>query len=296
MQQPDSDGFVNITWPSRTIPHGGIFHTRRVEPSTHQQEFLKVLLEESKLTIQQRRDTALKLREQEKKQIPIAVEMPMVRPRTSKRRSLSAIRESGIYDMDPYKPLKRGEDREKLKEHLANTMAYGDSPEQVPPPPPRIPKPTPKIPTEKEKWNDLLTQIRERAEWLAEMEDLGQAEPYREVIHEQIAERLRALDALGIDSECSSVRSAFSTTRSREPPTARSQASDKNKGSAKSDKSTKSRGSKPDQTRTTPALPQEKQKSARSSGRSRAKNREKEENVAAYDRLTPLQYSPRRRV
>lgn len=65
----------------------------------------------------------------------------------------------------------------------------------------------------------MVTQIRERAEWLAEMEYLGQAGPHREIIKEQIAERMRALDALGIDSECSSARSAdsgFSTLRSRE--------------------------------------------------------------------------------
>lgn len=64
-------------------------------------------------------------------------------------------------------------------------------------------------------FSTVLTQIRERAEWLAEMEDLGHAEPHREIVHDQIAERMRALDALGIDSKCSSARSTdsgFSTT------------------------------------------------------------------------------------
>lgn len=65
----------------------------------------------------------------------------------------------------------------------------------------------------------MVTQIRERAEWLAEMEYLGQAGPHREIIKEQIAERMRALDALGIDIECSTARSSdsgFSTLRSKE--------------------------------------------------------------------------------
>lgn len=62
-----------------------------------------------------------------------------------------------------------------------------------------------------------MTQIRERAEWLAEMEVLGHAGPHRELIKDQIAERLRALDALGVDSKCSSARSTasgFSVLRS----------------------------------------------------------------------------------
>lgn len=41
MQRPDENGYVHINWPSKTIPHGGIFHTRTVEPSAAQQEFLK---------------------------------------------------------------------------------------------------------------------------------------------------------------------------------------------------------------------------------------------------------------
>lgn len=63
----------------------------------------------------------------------------------------------------------------------------------------------------------VVTQIRERTEWLAEMEYLGQAAPHREIIKDQIAERMRALDALGIDSECStpkSTMSGFSTRNS----------------------------------------------------------------------------------
>lgn len=56
----------------------------------------------------------------------------------------------------------------------------------------------------------VLTQIRERAEWLADMEDLGQAGPHRDLIKDQIAERMRALDALGVDSHCSSARSSAS--------------------------------------------------------------------------------------
>ncbi|XP_063824738.1 UPF0193 protein EVG1 homolog [Ostrinia nubilalis] len=288
MEKPDANGFVNINWPSKTIPHGGIFHSRTVQPSAEQQEFLRVLLEESKLSIAQRKKSALALREYDDKPQRAPPQMPLVRPRTSKRRSLSAIRESGAFEFEPVCPLKRGEDREKLKQRLANLMAYGDTPEQTPPAPPRLPKPKPKIPTNKETWHDLVTQIRERAEWLAEMEYLGEAGPHREIIKEQIAERMRALDALGIDSECSTARSTesgFSTLRSRE---------NLQKSSAvKSVRSTHSNGSqdksKPASVRSSRS--QEKPQPALRSGRKKTK----EENVAAYDKLSPLQYSPRRR-
>lgn len=52
----------------------------------------------------------------------------------------------------------------------------------------------------------VVTQIRERAEWLAEMEYLGEGAKHREIINEQIAERMRAMDALGIDSQCPTTR------------------------------------------------------------------------------------------
>lgn len=52
-----------------------------------------------------------------------------------------------------YCPLKRGEDREKLKERLANCMTYGDV-EQKPPAPPTLIKLKPKLPSKKEQWNN----------------------------------------------------------------------------------------------------------------------------------------------
>ncbi|CAH2235163.1 UPF0193 protein EVG1 homolog [Pararge aegeria] len=278
METPDANGFVNITWPSKSVPHGGIFHPRLVEPSTAQREFLKVLLEESKLTIAQRRKSAFQLREEKCKETPTTTSrVPLIRPGTSHRRSLSAIRESGALDVDHYRPSKRGEDREKLIEQLANRMTYGDAEQKPPAPPKALAKPVPKLPTKKDQWNDLLTQIRERAEWLAEMEVLGHAGPHRELIKDQIAERLRALDALGVDSQCSSARSiasGFSVLSNQ-----RSNCLEKSGKSAHSN-DTQASG--------------KKQKSNKK--RSATKQRKYEEHVGEYEKLSPLQYSPRRRV
>ncbi|XP_075973204.1 UPF0193 protein EVG1 homolog [Anticarsia gemmatalis] len=279
MEKPDAGGFVNITWPSKNVPHGGIFHTRVANPTEDQRQFLKVLLEESKLTLSQNQKNALALRQQEEKRAeqPPQVRRPMIRPRTSRRRSLSEIRQSGVFDFDKYRPLKRGEDRELMKERLANSMTYGDSDEQPKPKvlPTRMKKVEPKLPTNKEKWNELVTQIRERTEWLAEMEYLGHAGPHRDIIKDQIAERMRALDCLGIDSECSTARSTasgFSTVRSRESVAKPTKIPASAHSSVPSEKSGK-------------------KQSVRGSGRAR----EKEENVTSYTQLSPLQYSARRR-
>ncbi|RVE45922.1 hypothetical protein evm_009395 [Chilo suppressalis] len=278
MEKPDANGFVNINWPSKTIPHGGIFHSRTAQSSEDQQQFLKVLLEESKLTIAQRRQSALALREHEKRtERRPQVQTQLVRPRTSRRRSLSEIRQSGAFDLDSYMPRKRGEDREKMIQKLANLMAYGDTPEQAPPKPIRESKPAPKLPTKKEMWHDLVTQIRERAEWLDEMEFLGEAGPHRDIIKDQIAERMKALDKLGIDSICSTARSSasgFSTLRSREI--------------VQYDRGTE----EPPRSGSKHCKIADKLKSVTVS----KKKQDKEENVRAYNQLTTLQYSPRRRV
>lgn len=42
----------------------------------------------------------------------------------------------------------------------------------------------------------VLDQINERAEWLAEMEALGQGKKYRPEIHDQISERLHRIRSL----------------------------------------------------------------------------------------------------
>lgn len=42
----------------------------------------------------------------------------------------------------------------------------------------------------------VLCEIHERAEWLAEMEALGEGKKHRDVIHNQIAEKLRQIKTL----------------------------------------------------------------------------------------------------
>ncbi|CAH0701416.1 unnamed protein product [Spodoptera exigua] len=152
-------------------------------------------------------------------------------------------------------------------------MAFGNDQQQPPPVFPELKKQQPKLPTAKQKWNDLVTQIRERSEWLAEMEYLGQAGPHRDIIKDQIAERMRALDALGIDSECSTPKSSASGFSTKT-----SQSLD-----LKSHRSTSTVVTK---------MSMNGNKNQIALNR---RSRNKEENVTAYSQLSPLQYSPRRR-
>lgn len=68
----------------------------------------------------------------------------------------------------------------------------------------------------------VLTQIRERVDWLADMEALGEGAAHRQLIQDQIAQRIRNLEELGEPSECSSIAdSGFSTIRSSISDTSR---------------------------------------------------------------------------
>lgn len=59
-----------------------------------------------------------------------------------------------------YRPLKRGEDREKMKDKLANTMAYGDNQEQTVQVVTTGPKKqAPKLPSTKEVWHDCKDSV-----------------------------------------------------------------------------------------------------------------------------------------
>ncbi|CAG9113468.1 unnamed protein product [Plutella xylostella] len=158
MEKPDENGFVTVNWPSKNVPHGGVFHHPIVEPSEAKQKLLKVLLNESKLTVAQREkskwENSLRTEDPPTRRHAESSGAPaLVRPRTSRRRSLSTIRESGDYEVEG--PLKRGGDREKLKERLQRAMEHGDT-DLAPPPPLRKVKAAPALPTKKEMRNDYV--------------------------------------------------------------------------------------------------------------------------------------------
>ncbi|KAF7278949.1 UPF0193 protein EVG1 homolog [Rhynchophorus ferrugineus] len=196
-----------MQWPSNNVPNGGIFHPAKTSysPDTHQ--FIKVLMEESKMSMMQRKKVDYFLRNGEPlpplgRQIQNyknTISKVTIRPGSSKRRSRQSIISSGAYEIEPYRPTKPGIDRQREIDKLANKMAYnGDinvtkakvikkiEMEEVKPP--------------LNRFDQLVEEIREREEWLKEMEQLGQGDKYRLIIEQQIQNKVRDMEKLKIST------------------------------------------------------------------------------------------------
>lgn len=139
------------------------------------------------------------------------------RARNAKRKNLRQIEASGAYKQSYYRPPADNRMHgEKAKSQLQFTMAGTHLPD--PAIKPRRRPREEQLVTEEDLINErkleyflsgikrnytlswhaptVLDQINERAEWLTEMESMGQGKKYRPEIRDQIAERLRRIQAL----------------------------------------------------------------------------------------------------
>ncbi|XP_054733649.1 UPF0193 protein EVG1 homolog [Anastrepha obliqua] len=197
-----------MLWPSERIPQGGLFHTPKIEYSKETSDLLQVLMNESKMSMMMRKKINYHLRNGE----PLPkLEPPRIntkdteagaleilrRARLAKRKSLEQILASDAYDIPPYRPrptnrMPTEKEKKLLQEamsgmHLAETSLKAK----------RKPKEKKEYHTTEENIIDeLLDQINERANWLAEMEELGEGKRFRNEVREQIAERLRHIKGL----------------------------------------------------------------------------------------------------
>ncbi|ERL88423.1 UPF0193 protein EVG1 homolog [Dendroctonus ponderosae] len=192
-----------MEWPSKNIPFGGILHPARANYSPETHQFIKVLMEESKLSMMQRKSINYSLRNgqplptsinssrQKRSQIPEVT----IRPGSSRRRSRNDIISSGAYEREPFRPTYPVIDREKEKVKLANMMAYNRDIEVKKS---RVIKKI-EIDGVKEQGNrfdQLIEEIKEREQWLKEMEQIGHAEKYRLIIQQQIQNKVREMQKL----------------------------------------------------------------------------------------------------
>ncbi|KAM7359151.1 UPF0193 protein EVG1 homolog [Cochliomyia hominivorax] len=196
-------------WPSERIPQGGLFHTPKIEYSKETADLLKLLMKESKMTMLMRKQIDYHLRNGQplpkpEPPRPLMSKDPdkealeiLQRAHNAKRKTLREIKASGAYDMPIYRP--KPDDKmcsQKAKKILQEAMSGLRISETN-----LKPKKREKIKndikvTEEDIIDELLQQINERAEWLAEMEELGEGKRYRDEIREQIAQRLRQIKAL----------------------------------------------------------------------------------------------------
>ncbi|EDV96912.1 UPF0193 protein EVG1 homolog [Drosophila grimshawi] len=198
-----------LMWPSERIAPGGsgAFHAPKVEYSKETADLLKLLMKESKMSMVMRKQIDTSLRNGEPLPLPkpirpntsndldketIAI---LERARNAKRKNLRQIEGSGAYEQSYYRP--RVDNRmlsDKAKAKLQFTMAGIELPDPAIKPLRRSRED--RLVTEEDIINELLDQINERADWLAEMESLGQGKKYRPEIHDQISERLHRIRAL----------------------------------------------------------------------------------------------------
>ncbi|KRT78199.1 hypothetical protein AMK59_6937, partial [Oryctes borbonicus] len=117
----------------------------------------------------------------------------IIRPGSSKRRTRTDIVNSGAYEREKFVPDHSKEDREVLKARLQNIMADGREPLRKP-----VKKQLPKSHEKPQmnKFDEIIQEIKDRQEWLEEMESLGEGHKHREVINLQIQAKLRELEKL----------------------------------------------------------------------------------------------------
>ncbi|XP_037944179.1 UPF0193 protein EVG1 homolog [Teleopsis dalmanni] len=199
---------TQIMWPSARIPQGGLFHSPKVEYSKETAELVQLLMRESRMSMLMRDKINYHLRNGEP--LPKPTPPPPIdtsvdpdenaleilrRARNAKRKSLQQIMASGVYEMPNYRPRPTNrKPNEKAKFQLQEAMSGLSLSETV-----LKPKKQPKneeCTTSENIIDEILKQINDRAEWLAEMEQLGEGEKYRDEIRSQIADRLRKIKRL----------------------------------------------------------------------------------------------------
>ncbi|KAM7115124.1 UPF0193 protein EVG1 [Molossus nigricans] len=170
-------------------------------------ELLRAMMKESKLTkFQQRhimdtmkRGGALPLycspttsqRVLPSKQPASAICLPPILTARSRLRPASVCQANGAYSREQFKP-RATRDLEKEKRRLQNILATGKDKEERKrkPPPVQREDPAPEL----DRFEELVREIQERKEFLADMEALGQGRQYRGIILAEISQKLREME------------------------------------------------------------------------------------------------------
>ncbi|XP_043296093.1 UPF0193 protein EVG1 [Cervus elaphus] len=187
-------------------------------------ELLRVMMQESKLTNFQQRhimdtikrgDTlplqcspASSQRVLPSKQPSSAIYLPPILAARSHLRPARRCQANGAYSREQFKP-QATRDLEKEKRRLQNIFANGKKPEERKrkPPPVRQEDPAPEL----DRFEELVKEIQERKEFLADMEALGQGRQYRGIILTEISQKLQEME--DIDHKRSEeLRKALATT------------------------------------------------------------------------------------
>lgn len=202
-----------MDWPSERVTQGGFLQTLKVSYSKETQDLMKLLMEESRLTMLQRKQINYNLRngdplpiwQQNVNKKPIKqASSPQYynRAKSCRRRTLDSIMESDAFNVEKFIPkdaYKEPSEKAKLRLQQQMTGLKGD-PELI-----KL-----KIKNKYKHRNirneqgegdfdpaeEILQEIKERIEWLDDMEKLGEAKKHRLVIQSQIQDKLAELKRL----------------------------------------------------------------------------------------------------
>ncbi|XP_063995509.1 UPF0193 protein EVG1 homolog isoform X2 [Diachasmimorpha longicaudata] len=183
----------------------GSFHNPpRAQYSEETRNLIKVLMEESKLSMMQRKAIQSAVDKGEPLPTPSATiaskdnGKQIAYPCYWKKRSQEAIVSSGAYEREQYRRTVPLLNKDQQKRHLACMMAYGkDVPETSRGPMLRHrARREPELLEGTDPLDDLVQGIRERMNFLQEMESLGLSKKYRPIIQQEIAQKIRTIDAM----------------------------------------------------------------------------------------------------
>lgn len=182
---------------------GGLWNSPR--PTTYSkdtQDMLRVMMQESRLTNRQKRQineclkngTALPLPSDSTSASPSQPKPSKSAqrnlPAKPQRRSAESCRSGNSYVREKFRPAPT-RDLEKEKRRLQNILATG----QEEPPPDVFTCCEPEV-KERDRYQEVLDEIEERRQFLADMASLGQDEQYIYIINSEISQRLRELAVL----------------------------------------------------------------------------------------------------
>ncbi|XP_043526289.1 UPF0193 protein EVG1-like isoform X1 [Frieseomelitta varia] len=187
---------------------GAFHHPPRAKYSEETKNLIKLLMEESKVSMMKRKSIQQAINKGES--LPVGVQKSKVEsdkhnlqyqvlmPTLWKKRSQDMIIESGAYEREQYRRTSPLRNKEKQKRHLACMMAYGkDMPET--PRGPRIlhkARREPNFFDSSDPIDELVRGIQERMEFLSDMQCLGMDKKYRPIIQQEIAHKLRLIESV----------------------------------------------------------------------------------------------------
>ncbi|OAD52657.1 UPF0193 protein EVG1 like protein [Eufriesea mexicana] len=186
---------------------GAFHHPPRAKYSEETKNLIKLLMEESKVSMMKRKTIQEAINRGEP--LPVVenskvesnkhnLQYQVLIPTAWKKRSQDMIIKSGAYEREQYRRTSPLRNKEKQKRHLACMMAYGkDMPET--PHGPRIlhkARREPRNSDTNDSIDDLVRGIKERMEFLNDMECLGMDKKYRPIIQQEVAHKLRLIESV----------------------------------------------------------------------------------------------------